>query len=309
MYCKTIVAKVPHWDRNRQKKSSFFVVDVERGEDDDVIELIGNAKVDFQSMRRFLDWQKGDIKDLGLLVSIDLKHVIVATRHELPHVYDAKEDQIIQLKGEVGVHGTPEGKFLPLLKMQMGADPELAERLGMRRNPAANIPARMRLEHVHGLLESMDAPIQKAYFETGYANADALIFAFLSKENVYLQLENFHHQQVELEVWGNCERDNWREGGPLNLYDTKGLTVDELVQRRKRALKNRNAYWRKFPNPFEFDAVGGQEAIEAYLARFSSEELVEMAVVAWYSSTQLGAREKSVVIAASARFGVQNDWA
>jgi hypothetical protein len=308
MYCKKIAVKVQHWDGSRQKKSSFFVVEVDRDEDDDVFELIGIAKVDAHSMRRLRDWQRGEFKELTLLVSIDLKYVIVANRDELHHIYDEKQHLEIDLNGDAGVYGNPQHKFVHVIERDMNADPELAAMLGVRPRPAA-MPARMRLGWVHGSLESMEMPIQDAYTQPEEANADALIFAFLAKENWHFRPEDMQHRHVELVVWSRCQSGHWRVGGPLSLYDPKGLTLDELVQRRKRAIRNRNAYWRKFPNPWEIEGFGGSRAIVNYLNRLSDDELVEMAVVAWYSSTQLGAREKSVVIATTERFGARNDFA
>ncbi len=307
MYCKKIAVKVQHWDGPRQKKSSFFIVEADLGDEGDVLELIGNAKVDVHSMWRLQDWQRGVFKNLTLLVSIDLKYVIVANRDELHHVYDAKQHLEIDLNGDVGVYGNPQNKFVHVIQIDMNADPELAATLGVRPRPAA-MPARMRLGWVHGSLESMEMPIQDAYSHPEEANADALIFAFLAKENWHLRPEDMQHRHVELVVWGRAQSGDWREGGPLRLYDPKGLTLDELVQRRKRAIRNRNAFWRKFPNPWEIEDFGGPMAITNYLNRLSDDELVEMAVVAWYSSTQLGAREKSAVIAASERFGAHNDF-
>lgn len=307
MYCKKIAVKIPHWDGPRQKKSSFFVVEAESGEEPEIFELIGNGKVDIHSMWRLMDWQRGLFKELSLLVSIDLKYVIVANRDELHHIYDSQQHLEIDLNGDAGVYGNPQHKFVHVLERKMQVNPELSAMLGVRPR-SSNLPARMRLGWVQGSLESLEMPIQDAYEDPEQAHADALIFAFLAKENWHLRPEEYQHRHVELVVWGRCQSGHWREGGPLNLYDPKGLTIDELVQRRKRATKNRNAFWRKFPNPWEIEGLGGHMAIINYLNRLSDDELVEMAVVAWYSSTQLGARDKSAVIAATERFGTHNDF-
>ena len=311
MYCKKIVTKLEHWDANKKRKSSFFIVDVDRGEDSEVFELVGNARVDVHSMWRLLDWQRGEFKDLTLLVSIDLKFVIVANRHELHHIYDSKDYLELELNGDVGVYGTPEGKFVPVIELDMLGNPELADLLGVKvRTAQLQIPTRMSLINVmHGTLDGMETPVSEAYVDPYKAHADALIFAFLAKENWYERVSNVQHQMVDHAVLGHCQTGDWNEGGPLRLYDTKGLTYDELLQRRKRAIRLRNTFWRKFPDPWQFESEGVKEAAGRHFAKLTDDELVELAVVAWYSSRELGAREKSAVIAASARFGAQNDWA
>lgn len=307
MYCKKIAVKVQHWDGPRQKKSSFFVVDVQRGEDGDVFELIGNAKVDVHSMWRLLEWQRGDFEELTLLVSIDLKYVVVANRKELHHIYDSQEHLEIELNGEVGVYGTPEGKFLPLLKMDLATDPELAEILGFRQNNIVKIPSRMDLALVFGgSLEQLAMPIEEAYEHPFKASADALILAFLANENKYLGLERHDLHRVELEAFGRSEREDWHEGGPLRLYNTKGLTFEELHQRRTRALKNRNAFWRRFPNVWDLEGEQGHDQVRRFMSKLTDDEVVELAVVVWYSTPMPGAREKLALMAASERFGHQN---
>ena len=310
MYCKKIAVKVQHWDGPRQKKSSFFVVEVERDEDDDVFELIGIAKVDSHSMRRLRDWLRGEFKELTLLVSIDLKYVIVANRDELHHIYDAEQHVEVDLNGDAGVYGNPQHKFVHVIERDIKADPDLARLLGVKvRTARADLPSRIKLSKVmHGTLDEMDSPIRDAYQEPRKAKADELIFAFLAKENWYLRVEELQHQIVDHAVFGHCQFGDWNEGGQLRLYDTKGLTYSELLQRRKRAIKNRNSYWRNFPDPWKGSGDGSGDQFRRHFDRLSDDELVEMAVVAWYSSPQLAGREKSAVMAASARFGGSDDF-
>lgn len=312
MYCKKIAVKIPHWDRHRQKKSSFFVIEADRNEEAEVLQLIGNSKVDIHSMWRFKEWQQGLFKDIALLVSLDLKYLIVANLNELTHIYDPEVYLEVELNGDAGVYGNPEEKFLPVLRREVRLNPSLGELLGFKLPVnRAPIPRRIDLSGVgFGSLEMLDEPIRKAYLEPATAEVDALILAFLAKENWLVPVSTGMHDAVEFIIWGYCQSqgDNWPASGPLHLYQVTGLSLEELVQRRIRAKRLRDNYRRRFPNRWNFETAESAEEVRRFLGKLTDDEIVEMAVVSWYSSEMPGAREKLALMVASERFGRQGDY-
>jgi len=300
MRCNKIATGVHHVIKNGEKTSSFFIAE---GEYWEALQSVGELYLNQHDMDYFVSWARGVEQDYDdpqvLLISVDGKYGVIRRFSEIRGWNtDASIHQFL-FDDQTAFGGYREFKLA--LDLAVANDPFLAEKLQLPKPRNAAIPERLKLaEARYQRMDSFDGPIRRAYQNPRMTNGDALILAFLAKDNRELRPEPEQIQEVEIVL-----REQLVAFGQLEhsgIYDTEGLTFKELEKRRNRAIRNRNAFWRKFPNPWEIELAGGMDAVVSHTSTLSDDELVEMAVVAWYSSTDLGAREKCAVIAADLRF-------
>ena len=307
MYCNKIATGVHHVVKNGDKISSFFVAE---GEYWEALQSVGELYLNQHDMHYFVTLATGfdrvDDDPQALLISLDGKYGVIRRFSEIKGWNTDSSIHQFLPKDESAVGGYREFKLA--LDREVKRDPFLAEKLQLPKPRKPAVPERLQLTEARWQrMESFDGPIRDAYQRPRWVNGDALIFAFLARENWQLRPELEQIQEVEIVL--REQLDAFGQLDNQGIYDTKGLTFKELENRRNRAIRNRNAFWRKFPNPWQIDPTGDMNAVVRHTAKLSDDELVEMAVVAWYSSTELGAREKSAVIAADLRFAGTNSEA
>ena len=300
MFCNKIATGVHHVIKNGEKISSFFVAE---GEYWEALQSVGELYLNQHDMHYFVSWATGAdrVEDdpQVLLISVDGKYGVIRRFSEIRGWNtDASIHQFLS-EDQAAYGGYREFKLA--LDREVSRDPFLAEKLQLPKPRKPAMPDRLHLADARWQrMESFEGLIRDAYQSPQWAKSDALIFAFLARENWQLRPEPEQIQHIEMVL--REQLDAFGQLGNPCIYNTKGLTLNELEKRRIRAVRNRNAFWRKFPNPWDTELEGGMAAVVRHTSKLSDDELVEMAVVAWYSSTELGAREKSAVIAADLRF-------
>jgi hypothetical protein len=295
MDCKSIVIGVRHEVRGRVRKDSFFMIDCEPREHF-VLEALGECYVDAASMRNFEEWIRGDFKNCHLLVSLDYKYAMVRPCGENGEFFIRAGEELLPML-PYAISGPVKEKLIPVLEREVGPHTDLCLRYGYKPTRKVLQPriARLPIEQ-RASVENLDSAIRDAYLEPRKAEADDLILAFLARENAWIGVPQEQHLAVEAELQRLLRDGELWSGGPLHLYDTEGLTLTELTARRKRALKNCEKLWSKFPEAFL--EHGETEALERWLHQFDRDEMLELAVVAWYKCPSPAGREK--VLAGSA---------
>jgi hypothetical protein len=295
MDCKSIAIGVRHEVRGRIRKDSFFFIDCDPREHF-VIEAIGECYVDVDSMRNFEEWLRGDFKNGHLLVSLDYKYAMVRPSGDEGEFFLRDGEELLPML-PYAISGPVKEKLIPALEREVGPYTDLCQRYGYK--PASKV-MRSRIEPLpfdqRASLESLDGSIRDAYLDPRKAEADDLILAFLARENAWVEVSQEQHLAVEAELQSLVRDGELWSGGLLQLYDTEGLTLTELSARRKRALKNCEKLWNKFPEAFL--EHGETEALERWLHQFDRDEMLELAVVAWYKCPTPAGREKVCVMAA-----------
>jgi hypothetical protein len=290
MFCNKIATGVHHVIKNGEKISSFFVAE---GEYWEALQSVGELYLNQHDMHYFVSWATGAdrVEDdpQVLLISVDGKYGVIRRFSEIRGWnIDASIHQFLS-EDQAAYGGYREFKLA--LDREVSRDPFLAEKLQL---PKPRNVLRARIERrpfgQRASIESLDSSIREAYLDPRKAQADDLILAFLARENAWLDVSQQQHLAVEAELQ-RLLRDGelWR-GGPLHLYDTEGLTLSELRARRKRALKNCEKLWSKFPEPFL--ANGEIDDLELWLRQFEIDEMLELAAVAWYKCPSPAGREK-----------------
>ena len=299
MECKSIAIGVRHEVRGRSRKDSFFVIECSLREYYPLVYL-GECYVDADSMRNFEEWLRGDLKNCHLLVSLDYKYAMVRPCGDKGEFYIRDGEELLPML-PYPISGPVHEKLIPALEREVAPYTDLCQRYGYKPKRTVIRPRIFsRPFEQRASLESLDSSIRNAYLEPGKAEADDLILAFLARENgnVGFNIPQAQHLAVEAELQRLLRQGELWNGGPLHLYDTEGLTLSELSARRKRALKNCDKLWQKFPDPFLQHGDGDSFALERWLHQFDLDELLELVVVAWYRSSVQAHREKTLVVVA-----------
>jgi hypothetical protein len=279
------------------KPEAYFVFE---GVAQEAAEFLGVLQAPPHLMGNLVEWLMPEYANgYVLLVSLDGKRGFPFARKAVEN--PGESERVVHLGTEDDYSAHDLKRLVRDFKLHMRANPDLADEIGYQ-------PTRKVLQpriaakpfDQRASVENLDSSIRDAYQSPQWAKCDALIFAFLARENWQLRPEPEQIQHIEMVL--REQLDAFGQLGNPGIYNTKGLTLNELEKRRIRAVRNRNAFWRKFPNPWDTELEGGMAAVVRHTSKLSDDELVEMAVVAWYSSTELGAREKSAVIAADLRF-------
>ncbi len=295
MICKSIATGVRHLVRGRERVDSFFVIDGYCNEFY-LQEALGECYVDVASMRNLDDWIRGHWQNCHVLVSLDYKYALVRPCSDEGEFFLRDGEQLVPMY-EHETNGSIKDTLVKSVQREIAPFPEMCEKYGYKK-PGVSIPTRVsrNFHRGNGSLTSLDSEIRAAFSEPGRVDADELILAFLCRENLWAEVSDVEHLGVESRIRTLLAEGELWSGGLLHLYDTEGLTLKELVARRKRAIKNCNAMWRLFP---EERMIGGMpDDLESWLSQFDAEELVELAVVAWYRNPAPGSREKICVMAA-----------
>lgn len=289
MDCKSIVIGVRHEVRGRVRKDSFFVIDGDPREHF-VLEALGECYVDAASMRNYEEWLRGDFKNCQVLVSLDYRYAMVRPCGDEGEFYIRDGEELLPML-PYPISGPVKEKLIPVLEREVGPFTDLCQRYGYK---PARKAIRSRIEarpfDQRASVENLDSSIRDAYLDPRKADADDLILAFLARENAWVEVSQEQHLAVEAELQRLLRDGELWSGGPLHLYDTEGLTLSELSARRKRALKNCEKLWNKFPEAFL--EHGETEALERWLHQFDRDEMLELAVVAWYRCPGPAGREK-----------------
>ena len=295
MDCRSIAIGVRHEVRGRVRKDSFFVIDGDPREHF-VLEALGECYVDSASMRNFEEWLRGDFKNCHVLVSLDYKYAMVRPCGDEGEFFIRAGEELLPML-PYPISGPVKEKLIPVLEREVGPYTDLCQRYGYKPSRKA---IRSRIEarpfDQRPSVENLDRSIRDAYVDPRKADADDLILAFLARENAWVEVSQEQHLAVEAELQRLLREGELWSGGLLHLYDTEGLTLSELSARRKRALKNCEKLWNKFPESYL--ERGETEALERWLHQFDRDEMLELAVVAWYKCPSPAGREK--VLAGSA---------
>jgi hypothetical protein len=230
-----------------------------------------------------------------LLVSLDGKRGFPFARKAVEN--PGESERVVDLGTEDDYSAHDLKRLVRDFKLHMRANPDLADEIGYKPTRKVLQPriARLPIEQ-RASVENLDSAIRDAYLDPRKAEADDLILAFLARENAWVGVPQEQHLAVEAELQRLLRDGELWSGGRLHLYDTEGLTLTELTARRKRALKNCEKLWSKFPEAFL--EHGETEALERWLQQFDRDEMLELAVVAWYKCPSPAGREK--VLAGSA---------
>ena len=234
MYCNRIITNVEHWVGSKQRRDSFFLIDVGWNDLDEVLEQVGESFVDVHSMWRLLEWHssRGDIKEITILVSLDGKFLVVADRNNLQHIVDEKTTGVWPLNPEGdGIHGTIRGKFRPFVDLWVQREPQMAHVLGYKPKPIA---LKSRISFAGLIVHEFDPAFFGVVSSTATATDANLALAFINPR-LTIQGGDVKFEDVMDELAGRLE------GGMRHdetWYKSDGLTMAELEQRRMRANHN-----------------------------------------------------------------------
>ena len=274
MKCNKIATGVHHVIKNDEKISSFFIAE---GDYWEALESVGELYLNQHDMHYFLTWASGadrvEEDPQVLLISLDGKYGLIRRFSEIRRWnIDASIHEFL-FDDDVAFGGYREFKWA--LDRAVANDPFLIEKLQLPKPRNSAIPERLKIANMFGRsLESFGGQIREAYQNPQWAKPDALIFAFLARENWQLRPEPGQVHEVEYSL-----RDQLGMGGELHhdgLYDAEGLTFKEIEKRRNRAIRNRNAFWRKFPDPREIEHAGGMDAVVRHTSKLTDDELFEI---------------------------------
>lgn len=296
MYCNKIATGVHHVVKNGDKISSFFVAE---GEYWEALQSVGELYLNQHDMHYFLTWASGfdrvDDDPQCLLISLDGKYGVIRRFSEIKGWNTDSSIHQFLPKDESVDGGYREFKLA--LDREVELNPDLYERYGYKPSRKVIRPRieSQRFDERAGL-ESIDTSIRSAYVDPRNADADDLILAYLARENAWVAVPEEQHLAVEAQLKRLLREGELWSGGLLRLYDTEGLTLSELSARRKRALKNCKKLWSEFPD--NYLGHGQTSELESWLRQFERDELVELAVVAWYRCPGPADREKICVMVA-----------
>ena len=234
MYCNRILTNVEHWVGSKTRKDSFFAVEITWDEMGDALELLGAAHVDVHSMTRFMEWCRGEIMRLTLLISLDSKFVVVGDTDNLQHIvnFDVAEAWPLNLEGN-GIYGTVEGKFQPYLDGWIARQPEMASVLGYK-------PKKVTLKNRISFSRWVVLEFNPAFFgevrELDGATDANLALAYVNPQ-LTITLNQVKFEDV-LDAIRERAENGWRSDE--DWFDSQGLTLAELDRRRERANDNLN---------------------------------------------------------------------
>ena len=295
MECKSIAIGVRHEVRGRVRQDSFFVIDGDPREHY-VLEAIGECYVDVASMRNLDDWIRGHFENCHVLVSLDYKYALIRPCGDDGEFFIRDGEELLPML-PYPISGPVKEKLIPVIDREIGPYSDLCERYGYKQSRKAIRPRiESRPFEQRPSIENLDSSIRDAYADPRNADADDLILAFLARENAWVEVPEEQHLAVEAQLKRLLSDGELWRGGRLRLYDTEGLTLSELSARRKRALKNCKKLWNEFPESYlDHDQIS---RLEAWLLQFDKDELLELAVVAWYRCPAPAGREKVCVMVA-----------
>jgi hypothetical protein len=297
MYVDKVITGLRIFDPAAQteiiKPEAYFVFE---GVAQEAAEFLGVLQAPPHLMGNLVEWLMPEYANgYVLLVSLDGKRGFPFARKAVEN--PGESERVVDLGTEDDYSAHDLKRLVRDFKLHMRANPDLADEIGYK-------PTRKVLQpriaakpfDQRASVENLDSSIRDAYLDPRKAEADDLILAFLARENAWVGVPQEQHLAVEAELQRLLRDGELWSGGRLHLYDTEGLTLTELTARRKRALKNCEKLWSKFPEAFL--EHGETEALERWLQQFDRDEMLELAVVAWYKCPSPAGREK--VLAGSA---------
>lgn len=293
MECKQIVTGVHHEVRGRKSVDSFFVIDAHEY-DSELLKFVRDCYVDDFSLSELHHWIMGDLPHCTLLVSLDLKFAIFRRSPARFEFLLRDGEKLLPCPGNL-FPGFRKSDLAFLVSSEIEEFPELWERYGFK-PPRRAIPQRVdpSKDTERRSITGLDSQIREAYRHPDKGEADGLIMAFLCRDNRWVEVAESEHVAVESKLKELTRSGLLWSGGYLRLYDTNGLTIQELRARRRRAIKNSDKLLSRFP--FSFDAQHLDVDIEKWLSGFDLDELLEMVVVTWYRLSSPGGFLKSCVM-------------
>ena len=240
--CGEILIKAPHWVRSAERRDSLFVIHADRDELGEILDLVGAAYVDNHSMWRFLEWHRDGAFSVTLLVSLDMKYVVVAGLNTLEQIVDFATINVLDLReGNEVLQGRLEDTFIPYLNQKLEREPDLSRVLGYKPRRilgAGNnaqirkIPKRLNFNNAIVLEFDILGMTLNPRHSLSDAEDFALVWLYLIKDQLASFDKSFDLDHLREEISSRLRQGRGRDE---NFYSLQGLTFDELDARHSRA--------------------------------------------------------------------------
>lgn len=290
MECKEIVTGVRHDVRGRNRVDSFFLIEA-ANTDSDLLGLIGESYVDRFSMSEFEHWLLGDLPHCTLMVSLDLKYVVIRRSGGPFDVYLMEGEQLLPCPSPLPVYVTKD-LLADLVRTEIEPFPEMCQKYGHRVRRRV-IPLRIQPSPLVSNIFSYEPMIRQAIQDPVGADTDCLILAFLVSDASALQISEDQVGAIRDELSDRLtSRSQRRLTFANSSYRLQGLTFREIEARKQRAARNFEAMCGFSPN---IENSGQKDLLVAWLKKLSLDELIELTAHGWFQAEFPSSREKVLV--------------
>lgn len=290
MYIDRIVSGVKIYGQEPEFKKSYLVAE---GSPSEAICLIGELHVEAVNAGNLIEWLEPDNKDkYVLLISLDGKEGVVFPKSALEHRWNGEE--LYEL--DYGRHYSGEDLTAIIKDLDLWAskNTDIARDLGYKFN-LKKIPKRLNFKAIRQDFApgSMDREITALANNIEEATDDALVWQAIIDGNHFEDMDTSENVRNEIK-----SRIEMGISIGATFFPLTHVSLGEIEARVTRARRTLEKMRRMFPDYVH----GNDEAIMEWAKTLKSDQLAEVAVLAYYTHAFSDHREKIIVMELQSRF-------